>query len=533
MKAKHVISACILSGVTLLAYQNCAPQHVVFSEAIDLASQSVEAPVCRVMTADAVKPQLLYSWNHKIADEPTYNQVMAAPSVGDIDGDGIPEIAFTSYKGSSYTSDAVLRVLNGANGRLKFSESSDDLKPYAATTPLLIDIDGNGKSEIIYLHHKAKKIVALNHDGSHRWSHDLDFTDYPASSFACFEGFSAADLDGDGKAEIIAGNWIIKETNGKPVQAARLSEYNYNCYNYAANLSLNPADGMRIVGSSGVFDSKGKLVFKYLRAGIPSSADIKPNIAGSEIIVTGNGYLTIYNGLTGAVLADKKLSEHSDLICSKDAQGNGIVGGGQASIGDFDGDANTLEIAVATGKSLTIFDADGNKIAGSVTQDCSSLSTGITSFDFNGDGKPEIIYSDEQYTRIYEMDGSRNLKVIWETINPTGTLREYPVVADVTGDGYAKLVVVANNMWVDANHLGYTDAEKAKAKDITGLRVFGPRQANSWMPTRAVWNQHSYLATNVNDNLTATSNTYLSGALQSLFKRNIQKGLFESTCAPE
>ncbi len=532
MKAKHVISACILTGVTLLAYQNCAPQKLVFSDAIDLASQSTEAPVCRMMTADAVQPQLLYSWNHHTSIEPDYKQVMSSPSVGDIDGDGVPEIAFTSYKDGAYTSKGVLRVLNGANGRVKFSISDEDIRPYAAVTPLLIDIDGDGKAEIIHPHYEGKKIIALNHDGSLRWSHSIDFTNSGMTKYVCFAGFSAADLDKDGQAEIIAGPFILKEKNGVAVQIARIAETG-SCFNYAVNLSKDPQQGLRIVGTTGVFDSKGNVIFKYKRSGTPASADIHPDVDGLEIIVTGNGYLTIYNGLTGEVLSDKKLSEHSDLICSVDANGNGIVGGGQASIGDFDGDPSNLEIAVATGKSLTIFDSHGEKIAGSVTQDCSSLSTGLTSFDFNGDGKPEIIYADEQYVRIYEMNGSRNLHIIWEAINPSGTLLEYPVVADVTGDGYAKLIVVSNNMWVDSGQLKYSDAQKDFARDVTGLRVFGPRQAKSWMPTRAVWNQHSYLASNVNDNLTATSSTYLSEALPALFKRNIQKGLFEATCAPQ
>ncbi|MNS46018.1 FG-GAP repeat protein [compost metagenome] len=226
------------------------------------------------------------------------------------------------------------------------------------------------------------------------------------------------------------------------------------------------------------------------------------------------------------MLFDNKLSEHADLLCS----GRTTVGGGQSTIGDFDGNSATLEIAVATGKSLTIFNNKGAKVAGYTTQDCSSLSTGITSFDFNGDGKPEIIYADEQYVRIFEMDGSNNLKVIWSEINPSGTLREYPVVADVDGDGYSELVVVANNMWVDVNSVYQTPEQRDLARPVTGLRVFGPQSVRAWMPTRAVWNQHAYMASNVTDDLKATASTLVNGAYPTFFKRNVQKGLFQQTC---
>lgn len=536
----------LLSIVTLVAYQNCS-NSVQFGQAdLALASSSgeivptsdvppenagVPAPVCRPMTAAEVKPHLFYSWDHSGDSSPEYKQVMAAPVVGDLDGDRIPEIVFVSYLDSSYTSQGVLRVLNGATGASKFSIESDALRPFASTTPLLIDIDGNGKAEIFYVHYSKNKIVALNHDGSLRWELAVSGVQGPFGN--CMDGFAAADLDRDGLAEIIAGHYVITENAQKqPSVKMELQGKEATCRTYAATLGESRFNSeFSLIGTEGVFDAQGAYQWKFLRAGSAAVADLQSAVEGIEVVVTGNGYLTIYNGRTGAVLADKKLSEHSDLICRYDAAGNGIVGGGQATIGDFDGNPETLEIAVATGKSLTIFDNRGEKIAGSVTEDCSSLTTGLTSFDFNGDGKPEIIYADEEYVRIYEMNGSSDLNVVWKEINPSGTLREYPVVADVNGDGYAELVVVANNMWVGTEHLYSTEEEKVAAKDITGLRVFRPASQASWMPTRPIWNQYAYMATNVRDNLTVTTTTLSEGQLGTSFKRNIQKENVEILCS--
>lgn len=546
MKNLPIAYATILSAVVLLAYQNCSNQifqaDTHFQATTESSSTAASIPsstpppsepiVCREITADEIKPRLFYSWDYANDDEPEFKQVMAAPVVGDLDGDKVPEIVFVSYYNDAYTSEGVLRVLDGATGKSKLSVKTEALRPYASTTPLLIDIDGDGKAEIVYVHYLGRKAVALNSDGSLRWEIPLDFTGTNVSDIrGCYGGFAAADLDQDGKTEILAGSWIIEEDmKQKPSLRTRLTEVSGGCSTYAASLSTQSNSPLQIIGLTGVLDSSGSFLWKYKRSGFPATANILPEVEGVEVIVTGSGYFTIYNGLTGEVIADKSLAEHSELICRYDSAGNGVVGGGQATIGDFDGDPKTLEIAVATGRSLTIFNGRGEKIAGSVTQDCSSLQTGLTSFDFNGDGKPEIIYADEQYVRIYEMDGSNNLKVIWSEINPTGTLQEYPVVADVNGDGYAELLVVANNMWADSAFLYKTQAERDAARNVTGLRVFEPTLEKSWMPTRSVWNQHAYFAANVNDHLGATSSTMINGFASEFFKRNTQKGLVQQSC---
>jgi hypothetical protein len=538
MKFQNVAIVVGVLGITVLGFQNCSNVAFDAEETVSASSDpkaeepTKVPPVCQEITAAAVKPLLMYSWDYKTDVEPNFKQVMSAPAVGDLNGDKVPEIVFASYADGDYTGKGVLRILNGATGMTEFSISDEDRRPFASTSPLLIDIDGDGKAEIVYIHYLGKKVIALNSDGSLRWTQDLDFSGTSLTALkSCLQSFSAADLDNDGKAEIIASSWIIAEDENKqPRIRARLADVNDLCFSFAANLEASATSEMRIIGYAGVMDKNGRFLWKYLRPGIPATANLLPEVDGSEVVVSGSGYLTIYNGLTGAVIADNKLNEHSDLICRVDAAGNGVVGGGQPTIGDFDGDATTLEIAVATGKSLTIFDRNGKKIAGSVTQDCSSLVTGITSFDFNGDGKPEIIYADEQYVRIFGMDGSNNLQVIWQEINPSGTLREYPVVADVNGDGYAELVVVANNMWVDSNNIYQTPEQKDLARPVTGLRVFGPTVPKSWMPTRAVWNQVAYMASNVTDDLKATASTLINGNFGSFFKRNTQKGLFENTC---
>jgi hypothetical protein len=117
------------------------------------------------------------------------------------------------------------------------------------------------------------------------------------------------------------------------------------------------------------------------------------------------------------------------------------------------------------------------------TQDCSSAVTGSSVFDFNGDGKAEVVYSDEYHLWMY--DGLDGENLIPSTCNTTGTLWEYPLVADVDNDGQADIVVASNAY-----------SSKCNNTKQAGIRVFGSAKG-SWVRTRRIWNQHTYHVTNI------------------------------------
>jgi hypothetical protein len=159
-----------------------------------------------------------------------------------------------------------------------------------------------------------------------------------------------------------------------------------------------------------------------------------------------------------------------------------IPGGGQVSppnIADFDNDGQP-EIGVAGASRYAVFEGDGTLKWSSPTQDFSSMSTGSSTFDFEGDGRAEVVYNDELRLRIY--DGATGA-VRFSIPNPTGTLSENPVIVDVDADDNAEIVVAANNYHFPGP---------------TGIRVFRDRK-DGWVNTRRIWNQHAYSITNVND----------------------------------
>jgi hypothetical protein len=133
-------------------------------------------------------------------------------------------------------------------------------------------------------------------------------------------------------------------------------------------------------------------------------------------------------------------------------------------------------------------------------------------FDFNGDGKAEILYSDEYHLWMY--DGPTGKNDIPSTCNTTGTLWEYPLVADVDNDGQADIVVASN---------AYAETCPDDGSKQAGIRVLGSANG-SWVRTRRIWNEHTYHVTNVNEDGSIPKNepaNYKQPGLND-FRRNVQ-----------
>ncbi|MEL6759744.1 MAG: hypothetical protein AAFP04_05015 [Myxococcota bacterium] len=76
------------------------------------------------------------------------------------------------------------------------------------------------------------------------------------------------------------------------------------------------------------------------------------------------------------------------------------------------------------------------------SQDISSAATGTSVFDFQGDGKAEVLYGDECFFRVYN---GENGNLIFERPNSHRTATEYPLVVDVDGDAQSEILVVSNS----------------------------------------------------------------------------------------
>jgi hypothetical protein len=394
------------------------------------------------------------------------------------------------------------------------------------------NVDGAPGNEVIACGNDGA-VHALHGDGTPLWT-------TPVST--CFMP-SIADLDGDGAVEVIAEGGILDGATGQ-VKAAFSAQL-------ASSFVVSDIDKdghLDVVTSSQGFRADGALFVDTGLANVgafygtqdwkspwPAVGDLDKDGTPEVVVVDNlNHALSVWHydaaqpGGFAVVRAPVDINGTlSPASCPAGSWGN-THGGGPPTIADFTGDGFP-DVAMAGGVGYAVF--DGQKLMDPATPgpgtllwinptfDCSSASTGSTVFDFNGDGRAEVVYSDQRYLRIY--DGPTG-DVLFQTCNTTATLIENPVIADVDNDGHADIVVVSNAYGSNSPDIQCNDGVSLGQ---SGVRVLGDPNG-AWVRTRRVWNEHAYHITNVGEDGSIPQSelpNYLQPGLDN-FRQNKQPG---------
>jgi len=448
-------------------------------------------------------PKVEWEWQGS-KTAPSHNQVMMAPMVanmtddngdGKIDRDDTPDIIFSTFAGSAYTTNGVLRVISGDGKKEHFSITKHLVHPGVQVA--VADFDGDGKPEIAACA-SGGGAIAFEHDGAFKWK---------TAGPTCYAP-AIADLQGDGLPEVVVGYSALSGATGKILWTGAKGGF----YTTVADLD---GDGRpEVVGGNRAFRGDGKLYWhnKTIPDGIPAIADLTGD-GSPEVVTVASGAHSLYaHSATG-----KLLWGPVDVNQGK-GSGSNKNGGGPPTIADFDGDGKP-EIAAAGGWGYVVFEHDGKAKWFQKTQDLSSRVTGSSVFDFEGDGKAEVVYSDELQLRTYQ--GATG-KVLFSHCNTSGTLWEYPIIVDVDNDGGAEIVVANNNYAFKTCSGG--------GSSHTGIKVLGDTQGN-WVRTRRIWNQHTYHVTNVDEDGRVPKKEAPNWKNPNLnnFRQNVQPGgLFDA-----
>ncbi len=485
-------------------------------------------------------------WSYGVGDDdplPGLRQVMMTPIVvnltddngdGDIDGNDIPDIVFATFDvvARPGTFDLLragaLRAVSGDTGRLLWTVSNPDHSVQAAGNIAAGDLDGDGTVEIVasrfdFSDNTEGGLIAFHHDGTFFWESEPT----PGQSATWWGGPSIADLDGDGQPEVVIGATAFNGRTGAPLWQGT----------GGVGENKGPGETFLIGPLSVVADIAGDADQEvvtgrtYYRAdgsvlwnddsrtdGFVVFADFNGDGA-AEVVVVAQGSVRVQNN-AGAIVWGPVAVPRID---------NPELGGGRLgppTVADFDNDG-VPEIGVA-GRSqyvtlnvdlaapTTSFDAA--RLWQSPTVDVSSNITGSSVFDFDDDGRVEVVYNDEQFLRVFRgTDGA----VLFEVENSSYTAVEYPVIADVDNDGNAEIVVVSNNF---EDYL-FTPGPFA------GIKVYGDAGDN-WVNTRRIWNQHAYAITNVDEDGAIPRRPSRPWDLHNTFRLN-EQGEGDARLAPD
>ena len=161
-------------------------------------------PCTETAPPDAFEPEVQWAWE----GDAGLGQVIVIPLVanltdddenGEIDLCDTPDIVVLPFADYSTTVGA-LYVLDGATGAVH-AHSETILE--ATFTPALGDLDGDGLPEIVAVGADPQRLIAFEHDLTVKWESSAVWSDY---GFSCL---ALADLDGDGSVEILADNLVF------------------------------------------------------------------------------------------------------------------------------------------------------------------------------------------------------------------------------------------------------------------------------------------------------------------------------------
>jgi len=552
----------IIDTVQLYVFSVDCPDNVVSSTCQDTTTKQIQGVVLRSKTR--ISDGLEYS---------DYINSMDVPLVGDIYGDGNIKIlaAVARDPGSNNTSwfSQGIAIFDGKTGAY---EKTINTLPFhtGSGTRAIAKIDDNVKIFIATGYpddHTAGNERLVCYDlktGNLEWSSEISYTPEPHNVTA---NILVADMNSDGQAEVIAGNKIFNAKTGKLLldmgQMSGLTfglgaGFKFYGSGSCDHLPYFPAvadmdnDGvLEFVAGHNIYkihipplaqDTTGSTIslLRTVHATRNGSLDNVGDGATAIADLDGDGYLDVivtrysgdaggfgypyvyaWNGKTGEMFGEPI------NLCAKFNHGDFTEHYGQGPsipvIGDIDG-CGLPEIVVSSEKGIHAYklNLQTKKLDSVAFKETSTYSGSVamTMFDFDQCGKMELLFHDYDRGYIFSLRNGVTVDLMAsdEQFDNcfTHTQNEYPIVADVTGDGRANIIMFGND------NKNSTDAEKGKGY----LYIFEGPSENPWAPARNVWNQWAYNAVNVNKDLSIPKYQanpaimYLSGACGTVHPYN-------------
>lgn len=218
---------------------------------VDSNSWIQTAPSLTDLDGDGLTDFVVASWNFsensKVYAYRGFNQSLLwtfdlgdvayhGTAIADLDQDGHPELVIGDYSGWLY-------CLNGEDGSLDWSYNAG---MYVGSPAVIADLNGDTQCELVFT--AGYKVIALESDGSLRWEYLI-----PAYNQA-FRGVALADLDNDSLPDVVFGDSggllsVLKGSNGNEMMAIDLEAH------YGDTFEISTAPVISDFNHDGILDA--------------------------------------------------------------------------------------------------------------------------------------------------------------------------------------------------------------------------------------------------------------------------------------
>ena len=485
-------------------------------------------------------------WNAQVLHSANDIHCYYVPIVGDIDGDGSVEIVAPKALTNDYVSTQI-NIYRGADLQVVGTVHVPQ-KVYAGFSGPIAIVrypDGNGgKQGAIILHCFDMRLRSYDMSGNLLATSDV--------GTPCEGAISVTDFNYDGWPEVYVGNVVYDAATLKRLCAGPANGNKGRCWrggvedqayvalSFAADvlgdsvpelICGNTIYGVNIVSREDVTQNS---VTELKTITIPSHIPQDGNVAVADFDKDGQLDVLVVVDATRSNILDSSFFYAYNPVTEAIlfVHGRYALTTGFPLVGDIDGDGDVdfvyidkqSPVSNARVVAVTYEPGSGSQVKWEATHGDASGQTSMTLFDFNQDGIMEIVYRDQDRLRIINGSGRSHLTGndtvpfynLYTKSMSAGTWQEYPVVADVNGDGAAEIVTCGKV----GSGLGEVGGQ---------LWVIGG--IHPWAPARPVWNQYLYNVTNINKDLTvpkplfdnATSFTDPQGEVRRPFNNFLQQ----------
>jgi len=331
----------------------------------------------------------------KLSSSPSVDDAPNMVAAADVNGDGKMDLICVQYYGPSVS----VLTNDGSNGFVLSGTYPVGNLPTAVT---VADVNGDGKMDIITANSSSASdsVSVLTNNGSGGFS--LAGT-YPAGDQPT--GVTAADVNGDGKVDLICADWGSWSGN-------------------TLTILTNDGSGGFVLSSSPV---TGLAPYSVTAADV--NGDGKVDLISAN---AGDGTVSVLtnNGSGGFVLAcTNAVGSQPYCVTTADVNGDGKVDLVCANFGATWGNTLTVLTNVGTGR----FVVASSPVVG-------NGAIAVAAADVNGDGKVDLISANWRDNTLSILTNNGTGGFVLATNLPVGTHPDSVTAADINGDGKVDLI---------------------------------------------------------------------------------------------